>query len=343
MKKLLSVLSGQIQYPPPLWLMRQAGRYLPEYRQTRRTAGSFLDLCYNSDLATEVTLQPIHRYGFDAAIIFSDILVVPHALGQNLRFAEGEGPRLDPIKTISQLAPYDKNQFLNHLKPTLTALANLREQLPSPITLIGFCGAPWTVASYMVAGRGTPDLAPIRQMAQDNKDDLQQIIDQIVQASIDYLIAQIDAGAEVLQIFESWAEVLKGYDFDKWSLDPISRIVAAVTSYDPTIPIIVFPRKSGDGYIKVARLPGVKAVSVDPDIDLKWAADTIQPLCAVQGNIDPKALISGPEAIDFSLNQLHNTLAKGPWIANLGHGITPQTPLDHVSYLVKRVREIGPG
>lgn len=339
MGKLVSVLKGEIHSPPPIWLMRQAGRYLDEYRSVRAQAGGFLDLCRNPDLATEVTLQPIRRFGFDAAILFSDILVIPDALGQSIWFAEGEGPRLTPIRQISDLPPFDRDDFLHRLRSPFETLKRLRQVLPVETDLIGFCGAPWTVASYMIAGRGTPDLMPIREFAAERPDDLQAIIDRLVDASILYLKAQIDAGADVLQIFESWAQVLVDGDFDRWSLDPISRIVDALQDHDPSIPVIVFPRKAGEGYRKVAGLSGVSGISIDPDIDLNWVAKHIQPLCAVQGNLDPIHLVEGPASIDSSLKRMFEHLSSGPWIANLGHGILPKTPIKHVQHFIDRVRE----
>ena len=339
MASILSVLNGQTGGAIPIWLMRQAGRYLPEYRQVRAEAGGFLDLCYNPEFATEVTLQPILRFGFDAAILFSDILVVPHALGQAVWFETGEGPRLEPISGIDMLRDYDRAAFLSHLEPPLETIGCLRKALPEGTPLIGFCGAPWTVASYMVAGRGTPDLAPVRDLAASRPAALQGIIDRLVTASVDYLTAQIDAGAQIIQIFESWAQVLADGDFDRWSLEPLSRIVTALKAHAPDVPVIVFPRKSGDGYLKVAKLDGVSAVSIDPDVDLDWIATHVQTRCAVQGNVDPNAMVAGPEAIDTALEPLFRTLAEGPWIANLGHGILPQTPIEHVEYLVRRVRD----
>ncbi|MEO1197803.1 MAG: uroporphyrinogen decarboxylase [Pseudomonadota bacterium] len=337
-KKLLRVLSGQSGSPPPIWLMRQAGRYLPEYRALRAKAGSFLDLCYTPDYAIEVTLQPICRFGFDASILFSDILVVPDALGQKLWFVEGEGPRLEPISQISDLGSYDRRAFLDHLRPVFETVTGLRSALPKEVTLIGFCGAPWTVASYMVAGRGTPDLAPLRALAETAPQRLRGIIDRLVEASIDYLIAQVEAGAEVLQIFESWAQVLDGPAFATWSLDPVGRIISGVRAIHPDVPIIVFPRKAGEGYGRVVETLPVNAVSIDPELDLAWARDHLQSHVAVQGNIDPQSLVKGPDAIDPAVDRLVSTLGDGPLIVNLGHGIDKTTPIEHVEHLIRRVR-----
>lgn len=318
--------------------MRQAGRYLPEYRELRAKAGSFLDLCYNPDFAIEVTLQPIRRFGFDASILFSDILVVPDALGQKLWFVEGEGPRLEPIRTIDELGAFDEEAFLSHLAPVIETVRGLSSALPGEVTLIGFCGAPWTVASYMIAGRGTPDLAPIRAVAVNDPDRLQGVIDRLVTASISYLSKQVEAGAEVLQIFESWAQVLEGEAFDRWSLEPVGRIISGVRERHPDVPIIAFPRKAGDGYRKVAEKLPVQAISIDPDLDLDWARETLQSKVSVQGNIDPNALIAGPDQIDPAVDRLMAALSGGPLIVNLGHGIDKTTPIDHVHHLIDRVR-----
>lgn len=341
MGSFIQVLTSEPRMPPPLWLMRQAGRYLPEYRAIREKAGGFLNLCYTPALATEVTLQPIRRFGFDAAILFSDILVVPDALGQNVWFAPGEGPRLEPISAIEALGDYDENAALEHLAPVFEAVERIREALPQSVDLIGFCGAPWTVASYMVAGRGTPDLAPVRSLAATHPEALQGIIDRLVSVSIAYLTRQVEAGAQAVQIFESWAQVLDGADFDRWSLEPVQRIVDGVRAAAPDVPIIVFPRKAGDGYAKIAELPGVAGVSIDPDLDLDFARDRLQSHVAVQGNIDPQDLVIGPERVGPAVDRLAEALGGGRWIANLGHGIVPETPIAHVEDLVRRIRALS--
>jgi len=335
------VLNGERHLPPPLWMMRQAGRYLPEYRETRAQAGSFLKLCYTPELACEVTLQPIRRFHFDASILFSDILVVPHALGQNFWLEEGEGPRLDPISEIGALGAYDQDAFLAHLEPVFDAVSMIREALPEDVDLIGFCGAPWTVASYMIAGRGTPDLAPARALAAERPEAMDAIINRLVEASADYLIRQVERGVQALQIFESWAQVLEGEAFDRWSYAPAMAIVRKVKAVHPDIPIIVFPRKSGHGYEKMAREPLISAVSLDSDIDLDYVRRSVQPHAAVQGNIPPEAMIAGPDAIDRAVEKAAEALGNGPWIANLGHGIDKSTPVAHVEHLVKRVRALG--
>ena len=338
MSSFISVLQGETMTPPPIWLMRQAGRYLPEYREVRAKAGGFLDLCYRPELAAEVTLQPIRRFGFDAAIIFSDILVVPHALGQRLWFEEGEGPRLDPIGTAGDLAPYDREKLLSHLEPVFEAVAQTRAGLDDEKALIGFCGAPWTVASYMIAGRGTSDLAPVRAVAKEAPERLQTVIDLLVEASSDYLCRKVEAGVDCLQIFESWAGVLEGADFDRWSLEPVGRIIERVRRQHPHIPIIVFPRKSGEGYLKVVERLPVQAVSLDQTVDLEWAKEVLQSNVALQGNIDPGLLVEGGDGLQRAVETLLETLGNGPLIVNLGHGIDKTTPIEHVHQLVDRVR-----
>lgn len=340
MTRLLRVLSGETLSPPPVWLMRQAGRYLPEYRALRAKAGGFLDLCLNPQTATEVTMQPIRRFGFDASILFSDILIIPYAMGQRLWFAEGEGPRLIPIMAITELPEIDSDTIHQRLSASYETLNRLRQQLNPDTTLIGFCGAPWTVASYMVAGRGTPDLKPIRDFSEAYPDQLQAIIDRLVEISSAYLLKQVEAGAQVLQIFESWAQVLRGSQFDRWSRDPISKLIEKVKAEAPNIPIIVFPRKADDGYLKIAKLPWVDGLSIDPDIDLEWASDQLQQHCALQGNLDPMDLVAGPERINRAVDYMKSTIGQGPWIANLGHGIVPQTPIEHVEHFIAKIREV---
>jgi uroporphyrinogen decarboxylase len=338
-KPFCDVLAGQRQAAPPLWMMRQAGRYLPEYREVRARAGGFLDLCFNPDFATEVTLQPIRRFGFDAAIIFSDILVIPYALGRSVRFELGEGPRLDPLDTPESVATLAPQADFGKLEPVYEALRRVRAELDPAITLIGFCGAPWTVATYMVAGRGTPDQAPARMMAYRHPEAFARIIDTIVDNSITYLLGQLKAGADVLQIFDTWAGVLPAAEFARWSVEPTRRIVAGVRSQVPDAKIIGFPRGSG------ALLPGyVDATSVDA-VSIDWAAapafirEHVQSRVAVQGNLDPLVLIAGGAALDRAVDDVLANYASGRFIFNLGHGIQPETPIAHVEQMVKRVRD----
>ena len=340
-KPLVEVLSGLRQPVPPLWMMRQAGRYLPEYREVRARAGGFLDLCFTPELAAEVTLQPIRRFNFDAAIIFSDILVIPHALGRSVRFEAGEGPRLDPLDTPDKVETLSSSGDFAKLEPVFEALRRVRRQLDPKITLIGFCGAPWTVATYMVAGQGTPDQAPARMMAYRHPEAFAKIIDAIVENSITYLLGQLAAGADVLQIFDTWAGVLPPREFQRWSVEPTKRIVEGVRAKVPDAKIIGFPRGAGallPGYVKAT---GVDAVSIDWTAEPSLIRETVQNSVAVQGNLDPLALIAGGDALDRSIDDVLANYAQGRLIFNLGHGIQPETPIAHVEQMVKRVRTFG--
>ena len=340
-KPFVEVLAGHKQAVPPIWMMRQAGRYLPEYRELRAKAGGFLDLCFTPEYAAEVTLQPIRRFGFDAAIIFSDILVLPYALGRSVRFEVGEGPRLDPLdspKKINALAP---EADFEKLEPVYEALRRVRRELDPHVALIGFCGAPWTVATYMVAGQGTPDQAPARMMAYQHPESFAKIIDTLVENSITYLVAQLKAGANVLQIFDTWAGVLPPREFQRWSVEPTRRIVEGVRKKVPGAKIIGFPRGAG------ALLPGyVEATGVD-GVSIDWAAepglvrDRVQSKVAVQGNLDPLVLIAGGAALDRAVDDVLENYAQGRLIFNLGHGIQPETPIAHVEQMLKRVRNYG--
>ena len=337
-KPFLEVLSGHRQPVPPLWMMRQAGRYLPEYRGVRAKAGGFLDLCFNPDFATEVTLQPIRRFNFDAAIIFSDILVIPYALGRSVRFEVGEGPRLDPLDSPDKVGTLSAKADFSKLEPVFEALRSVRRELDPKIALIGFCGAPWTVATYMVAGHGTPDQAPARMMAYKHPDAFAKIIDTIVENSITYLLGQLAAGADVLQIFDTWAGVLPPREFQRWSVEPTKRIVDGVRAKVRGAKIIGFPRGAGallPGYVEVT---GVDAVSIDWATEPSLIREKVQSRVAVQGNLDPLALIAGGDALDRSVDDVLANYAQGRLIFNLGHGIQPETPISHVEQMVKRVR-----
>lgn len=336
MRKVLNVLSGEKQDIPPIWLMRQAGRYLPEYRETRKEAGGFLDLCYNPELAIEVTLQPIRRFGFDASILFSDILVIPHALGRKVEFKEGEGPVLEPIK-IEEIGALRTGDALDHLKPVLETVTGLREQLPEETTLIGFCGAPWTVATYMIAGHGTSDQAPARLFALSNPDEFQKIIDALVEASSEYLIAQLKAGADTVQIFDSWAGILGGDQFDRWCVQPVAKIVQNVRKEISDAKIIGFPKGAGSQYTGYRQKTAINCVGLDWSVPVEQAK-SLQSEGAVQGMLDPLRLIAGGSALDDGIDEILENLGDGPLIFNLGHGITPQTPIAHVEQLIARVR-----
>jgi uroporphyrinogen decarboxylase len=337
-KLFLKALAGERLSTPPIWLMRQAGRYLPEYRETRKQAGGFLDLCYTPELAVEVTLQPIRRYGFDAAIMFSDILVVPDGLGQKVWFEEGVGPRLDPITDKEGLKQLDPSRVLSHLAPVFETLEGLKASLPKETALIGFAGAPWTVATYMVGGRGSPDQGAAKAWAYSDPDGFQELIDLLVQVTGDYLEAQVAAGAEVLQLFDTWAGSLPATQFRRFCLEPIKQLRARLKKSCPEIPVIAFPRGAGAAYAGYFRETGVDAVSIDTSIDPKWAASELQSFGAVQGNLDPLLLVAGGSEMDKAVDHLLETMGNGPFVFNLGHGIVPQTPPEHVAQLVNRVR-----
>jgi uroporphyrinogen decarboxylase len=335
----LRTLDGERSEHTPIWLMRQAGRYLPEYREVRERAGSFLNLCYSPAMAAEVTLQPIRRFGFDAAILFSDILVIPHALGQHVEFVEGEGPRLDPIVEGAALAKLSERPDPARLAAIYETVSRVRGRLGPETALIGFCGAPWTVASYMIAGKGTPDQAPIRLTAYRDGAFLSALVDRLVAASADYLVGQLEAGAQVVQIFESFAGALPPQLFERWSLEPIGRIATAVKAVKPDAKIIVFARGAAGGKLEALAQSGIAdGVGLDWGVDLGFARERIQPRQVTQGNLDPLALVAGGEALDRGIDAILNTLGGKPHIFNLGHGILPETPIAHVERLVKRVR-----
>ena len=337
-KPFLEVLSGRRQQVPPVWMMRQAGRYLPEYRELRAKAGGFLDLCFTPEYAAEVTLQPIRRFNFDAAIIFSDILVIPHALGRSVRFEAGEGPRLDPLDTPEQVTTLARAADFGKLEPVYEALRRVRRELAPEIALIGFCGAPWTVATYMVAGQGTPDQAPARMMAYRHPDAFAKIIDVLVENSIQYLLGQLKAGADALQIFDTWAGVLPPREFERWSIEPAKRIVAGVRAQAPDAKIIGFPRGAGALLPEYVARTGVDAVSIDWTAAPGLVRDHVQNRVAVQGNLDPLVLITGGKALDRAVDDVLANYGQGRLIFNLGHGIQPETPIAHVEQMVKRVR-----
>jgi uroporphyrinogen decarboxylase len=337
-KPFIDVLAGQRQATPPLWMMRQAGRYLPEYRALREKAGSFLNLCFTPEHAAEVTLQPIRRFNFDAAIIFSDILVVPYALGRSVRFEAGEGPRLDPLDTPDKVATLAAQADFTKLEPVYEALRQVRAALDSKIALIGFCGAPWTVATYLVAGQGTPDQAPARMMAYRHPEAFAKIIDVLVENSIQYLVGQLKAGADALQIFDTWAGVLPPREFQRWSIEPARRIVEGVRKQVPDAKIIGFPRGAAGQLPDYVSATGVNAVSIDWTAEPAMIRERVQSKVAVQGNLDPLALIAGGAALDRAVDDVLASYGKGRLIFNLGHGIQPETPIAHVEQMVARVR-----
>jgi uroporphyrinogen decarboxylase len=341
-KPFLEVLSGRKQAVPPIWMMRQAGRYLPEYRELRAKAGSFLDLCFTPEYAAEVTLQPIRRFAFDAAIIFSDILVIPHALGRSVRFEVGEGPRLDPLDTPEKIATLAPHADFTKLEPVFEALRRVRQKLDAKTALIGFCGAPWTVATYMVAGHGTPDQAPARMLAYRHPQAFEKIIDALVYNSIPYLVGQLKAGADAVQIFDTWAGVLPPREFARWSIEPARRIVEGVRQQIPDAKIIGFPRGAGallPRYVEATRVDGV---SIDWAAEPSLIRERVQNRVAVQGNLDPLVLITGGAALDRAIDDVLENYAGGRLIFNLGHGILPETPIAHVEQMIKRVRAYKP-
>lgn len=334
----LRALSGETLAKPPLWLMRQAGRYLPEYREVRARAGDFLSLCYNPELATEVTLQPIRRFGFDAAILFCDILVVPHALGQKLWFAQGEGPRLEPVTDAKRLGELRKEIDRDVLAPVYEAVQRIKAGLPRETAFIGFCGAPWTVATYMVAGRGTPDQGPAKELFARDPKLFAEIIDRVVGSSIAHLNAQLDAGVDAVQIFDSWAGSLGEADFARWCIAPTKRIVDAVRARHPEAKIIGFPRGAGRLIPAYIAGTGVDAVSLETEIDRTFVREQIQSRVPVQGHLDPQMLrVGGPE-LEREIETIRAAFGAGPFVFNLGHGILPDTPIAHVERLVAAVR-----
>ncbi|WP_323784774.1 uroporphyrinogen decarboxylase [Thalassovita sp.] len=338
-KLILRALAGETLPTPPIWMMRQAGRYLPEYRATRAQAGDFLSLCYNSDLAAEVTLQPIRRYGFDAAILFADILLLPQALGADLWFVTGEGPRLSTTTTESELAALkDKDAIHEVLNPVYETVRILSRELPKETTLIGFAGAPWTVATYMIAGRGTKDQGPAHALKAENRAVFEGILDLLTDGTIEYLSKQIEAGAEVVKLFDSWAGSLKGEDFDRYALEPAKKIIAELKARHPGIPVIAFPREAGDKYIGFAKATGADCVAVDDSVTAEWAAEHVQVDGCVQGNLASRHMVSGGQDLINETRRIVKAFSKGPHIFNLGHGITPDADPDNVQLMVDTVR-----
>ncbi|WP_349356916.1 uroporphyrinogen decarboxylase [Sphingobium nicotianae] len=333
---LLGVLKGQMPARPPLWLMRQAGRYLPEYRALRAEKGGFLDLCYDPASAAEVTLQPIRRFGFDGAILFSDILVVPHALGQHLWFETGEGPRLAPPLSGADLA--DLAPAPERLAPVIETVRRVRAALSPETTFLGFAGSPWTVATYMVAGQGSRDHAAARRLAYGDPVRFGGIIAAIVEMTVDYLSAQIEAGVDAVQLFDSWAGSLSPDQFREWVIAPNAAIVAGLKARHPETPIIGFPKGAGAKLIDYAAGTGVDALGLDETLDPSWANRELPRGMPVQGNLDPLALIAGGATLDRAVDEILEALAGRPHIFNLGHGILPDTPIAYVERLVARVR-----
>jgi uroporphyrinogen decarboxylase len=339
--KLLEVLSGGYQQTPPIWLMRQAGRYLPEYRAVREKAGGFLDLCYTPALAAEVTLQPVRRFSLDAAILFSDILIVPHALGQRLEFLEGEGPSLDAVKSADDLKRLDLAATEKRFSSIYETVSRVRQDLPPEVALIGFCGAPWTVATYMVAGHGSSDQVDARLWAYRDPSGFKRLIEIISEASIAYLDGQVRAGADALQIFDTWAGNLPDAEFDRWVMEPTTRIVAEIKSRHPNVPIIGFPRGAGANAARYLQATGVDGLGCDTAMPLDQMRTLAKFGKALQGNLDPLLLLAGGDAMKKRVAATLETMSGAPFIFNLGHGIVPQTPPEHVGELVALVRSGG--
>ena len=336
-KPLLAVLKGERRDPPPVWMMRQAGRYLPEYRALREAKGSFLDLVYDSDAAAEITLQPLKRFPkLDAAILFADILLIPFAIGQNLTFIAGEGPRLTPPLAstgLDQLTP-----FPARLDPIYETVAKVRSELNPAKTLIGFAGSPWTVATYMVAGQASRQQSEARQLAYEDAKQFAELIQRVEEVTIDYLSKQIEAGAEAVKLFDSWAGSLAPAQFEQWVIAPTARITAALKARHPAVPVIGFPKGAGGKLAAYARETGVGAIGLDETVDPAWAARELPEDMPLQGNLDPLALLAGGEALKNAVRRILDALEGRPHIFNLGHGILQETPIAHVEELLKLVK-----
>lgn len=335
----LKNLTGTPTAIPPIWLMRQAGRYLPEYKAVRAQAGSFLNLCYDSDKAAEVTLQPIDRFDLDAAILFADILLIPHALGQNLTFVEGEGPRLDPVVAPEMLDTFRGKDIHATLSPVYETVSKVRAGLDPSKTLIGFAGAPWTVATYMMAGGPMKDPASLRSLYYQDRAFLGALIDIITDATVDYLSRQVDAGAGAIQLFDTWAGGLPIEVLDFVSVRPLSAIAGRLKAAYPEIPVILFPKGVGSALPAYSALEDCDGVGIDYAVDWEWAFDHLSPLATVQGGLDPLLLVEGGEHMELAIRQLVSIFEGSPFIFNLGHGIVPQTPPENVARLVEIVRE----
>ncbi len=338
-RRLRRALAGETLTEPAWWLMRQAGRYLPEYRQVRRQAQDFIELCLNPLLSTELTLQPVRRYRMDAAILFSDILLLPHALGQGLEFREGEGPVLDAIADAAALEHLDRVNAVSRLEPVFEAIRQVRVALPSETALIGFAGAPWTVATYMVEGGTSRDFHRVKGWAYRDPSGFSALIDLLVEATISLLTEQIMAGVDVVQLFDSWAGVLPERAYRRWVIEPTRAIVAGLKGRFPDIPIIGFPRGSGFFYEPYVSETGIDAIGLDTTVPLAFARDRLQTLMPVQGNLDPAALLAGGAALETAVRELRQSLGAGAWVFNLGHGVLPQTPPENVAKLGRLLAE----
>lgn len=336
-KLFLRALNGEITERPPVWFMRQAGRYLPEYREVRSQSRNFLDFCYSPDLATEVTLQPIRRYGFDASIVFADILLIPDALGQDVRFEEGIGPVLEPANSLAKVEALNLDRLHDHLAPVYETVRRVRAGLPEDVTLIGFAGAPWTVATYMIGGKGSPTHAAAKLFAFREPEAFGKLMDLLVDATVTYLEAQIEAGAEVIQLFDTWAGLLSPQAFAAYGVAPVREIVSRVGEKYPDVPFIGFPRGVGPMVSGFAKATGVKGISLDTSMDLEWAAEHVQDV-TLQGNLDPLLLVSGGAQMRKEAEAILETMKERAFVFNLGHGIVPETPPDNVGEVVDLVK-----
>ncbi len=342
-RPLLDALRGQVVAPPPVWLMRQAGRYLPEYRALRARARDFLELCFDPDLAVELTLQPIRRYPLDGAILFSDILVIPHALGVRVRFVEGEGPRLDPVRSAEAIRGLRREAVRERLWPVFETVRRLREELPAGVALIGFSGMPWTLAAYLVEGAGTREFLEARRFARARPDLFEELIDLLTAAVSDHLAAQVEAGADALQLFDSWAGVLPEDEFERWVVAPARRILAELRRRHPDVPVIAFPRGAGTGYQRFAQAVPVAALALDTTVSLSWARRALAEGCGkvLQGNLDPVALAVGGAALAGQVRRILEAMRGLPFVFNLGHGVLPDTPPGHVAELLSHLQSMG--
>ena len=342
-KPILDVLQREKPIRVPFWLMRQAGRYLPEYLELRGQAGSFLNLVYDSEKAAEVTVQPLRRFGMDAAILFSDILIVPHALGQGLRFETGEGPVLDPIRSMDDLHKLDLEKLDATAAPVYETVSRVRQKLSAEgfdeTALIGFCGSPWTVICYMVEGRGGGTFAAAMDWMRRDETGFAALVDLVTQASCVYLAGQIKAGAEVIQLFESWAGLLQGEEFSRWIIEPSAKIRQHLKEHFPHIPVIGFPRAAGaDDLMAYAARTGIDCMGLGQDVDRGWAAKNIQQILPVQGNLAPETLLAGGDALEREMEGIYASFGHAPFIFNLGHGIIKETPIAHVARLSEIVK-----
>lgn len=341
-KPFLRVFDGEAVRPPPIWMMRQAGRYLPEYREIRANTKSFLNFCYTPDAAVEVTLQPLRRYAFDAAILFADILVIPDALGQKVEFKQGVGPVLEPIRDAAGLEILNANGVVDYLAPVLETVRRLSNEIPKTTSLIGFAGAPWTVAIYMVEGKGGTECERARDWAYSDPDGFQRLLDVLVDATSAYLIAQAKAGAEVLQIFDSWAGVLSPTQFQNVVIEPTKKIVENIRAAVPGVPIIGFPRNAGPMIPDYVRQTGVDGVSLDHSVPLAWAMKEVPEDCVLQGNLDNRLLVVGGNAMERGIEEILQATQERRFVFNLGHGIVPQTPPENVGHAVEYIRGWSP-